>query len=372
MQTGAGPGFNIQSGNMHMLNTFHRPLLGFAAAVLSLASLGAHAASQYKVTNIGLPTGSTYFSPFAINDTGAIAGIAGNTTGNRDAFLWSGGTFTNLGALYRGGGLNNAGTVVGQSASGQGVVVSQGKVTELPALAGASGAYPLGINQAGTIVGGSGGQAAIWKNGQVQPLGPVPSQGTSTLAVAINDSGVSIGSSGDFVSRPLLWSADGTVTELENPPAGYEPSPRDLNNTGLVVGVSQGIHSLDAVVWRNGVGEALPRFKYADGAATAVNDAGQIVGITYAYWDTSTLATLWQDGQVYDLNDLLVNGQGSYDLTDAFDINAFGQILAQDGVSGRVVLLTPVPEPSTYALLGFGLVSLALVRRQRSAASGTA
>lgn len=359
---------------MRMLKTFHRPLLGIAAAAFSLISLSAHAVSQYKITDIGVPMGGTYFHAEALNDNGTIIGFGNNATTNSGAFLWSGGTFTALNQLSYVGGINNAGTIVGSSA-GQAVALKQGTVTALPNLLGASVSSARSVNQAGVIAGTSGKQAVIWKNGQVQALGEAPAEGMSQSVIAINDNGVVLGTSGPTYGpgarNLLLWNPDGTVTELGEPPVGFEPSAYDLNNAGTVVGVSQGIHSLDPVVWRNGVAEVLPKLGYADGEAHAVNDAGLIVGASVSYSDTQGVATLWQDGQAYNLNDLLVGGPGPFNLVDAIDINASGQILVGTGWGGGdyVYLLTPVPEPSTYALFGLGLLSLALVRRKPSSAA---
>ncbi|RZL01003.1 MAG: PEP-CTERM sorting domain-containing protein [Rubrivivax sp.] len=371
--------FNIQSGNMHMLKTFHRPLLGIAAAVMSLASLGAHAAPQYKVTALGLLPGGTYASAYAINDSGTVVGYGNSTTGSGEAFRWSGGTFSNLttqsgGVLKSAYDINNAGTIVGGSSAGNAITASQGTITSLPNLPGASGGYARGINQAGTVVGTSGNQAAIWKNGQVQALGGlvVPGQ-TNSSALAINDSGTVAGNiTVNFTDdHPVIWSADGTPTELEVPPTiGSRASVSDLNNAGVVVGTAYGFHDATAMVWRNGVAQALKGVGYEDSEASAINDAGQIVGITYQR-SGAVFATLWLEGQAYNLNDLLVNGQNLGAWTEAVDINASGQILAIERMIGRVFVLTPVPEPSTYALIGAGLLSLLLVRRQRSAASGT-
>jgi probable HAF family extracellular repeat protein len=356
---------------MHMLQTLRLSLLSIATAAASMTSLSAHAVSQYTVTNLGAPPGGSYFvvyTPNGLSDNGTIVGYGNSSSTTRGAFQWSGGTFTALNQLSSVSGANKAGTIVGSSASGQAVALNQGTATVLPNLPGASTGTASAINQAGTIAGQSGNQAVIWKNGQVQALGEAPAEGISQRVSAINDNGQVLGTIGPTYGTAhglVIWNTDGTVTELGEPPVGYEPTPYDLNNAGVAVGVSLGIHSQDPVVWRNGVAEALPRLNYDDGAAHAINDAGLIVGASYGYSDAYALATLWQDGKAYDLNTLLVDGQGPYDLRDAIAINASGQILASAGWSGgNLFLLTPVPEPETYALFGVGLLSLMLVRRK--------
>ena len=97
----------------------------------------------------------------------------------------------------------------------------------------------------------------------------------------------------------------------------------------------------------------------------AINDGGQMVG-------SSPLdAILWTDGNVIDLNrfldDRLVN-QG-WNLTKATDINDNGWIVGtavnnQTNVN-HAFLLTPVPEPETYAMLLAGLGVLGFMGRRR-------
>ena len=68
---------------------------------------------------------------------------------------------------------------------------------------------------------------------------------------------------------------------------------------------------------------------------------------------------------MYDLNKLMsLNG---VTLTDATALNDLGQIVA-DGSDGNAYLLTPIPEPSTYAaILGVAALGLAVMRRRRVA-----
>ena len=74
---------------------------------------------------------------------------------------------------------------------------------------------------------------------------------------------------------------------------------------------------------------------------------------------------------MYDLNDLIDPSSGSgWQIKEAQDINNSGQIAAWGFRTGSTatyaLLLTPVPEPETWAMLlaGFGLVSLTINRHR--------
>ncbi len=131
----------------------------------------------------------------AINDSGQIVGFAGVLTDNGDgvadhAFIDSGGTMTDLGAGDGSTalGINNAGQVIGVWASGY-YVESNGVFTNLSAL-------PAGINDNGDIVGYSQNNPYLYTNGQTIALSsllPANSGWTLTNAVAINNSDQIVG-----------------------------------------------------------------------------------------------------------------------------------------------------------------------------------
>ena len=87
---------------------------------------------------------------------------------------------------------------------------------------------------------------------------------------------------------------------------------------------------------------------------------------------TLTRAALWMGTESIDLNDLLDTEtlSAGWVLVEATGINNNGQIVgdAYNAISGKehAFLLTPVPEPETYAMLlaGLGFI-VAIVRRRK-------
>ena len=107
----------------------------------------------------------------------------------------------------------------------------------------------------------------------------------------------------------------------------------------------------------------------ADGAfastANDLNDAGQIVGWSDSLFDV--IPTLWQDdGQVIDLQLASNADELGWDLNQAFAINNKGQVLGWGIVDFQThfYLLTPVPEPETYAFMLGGLGLMVWLRRR--------
>ena len=170
---------------------------------------------RHGVTAIEAPSGG---STFAVNgnDRGQVVGGYLDVDGEARAFIWSDGTFTDLGTLggyttvVAGGitipsdfanqamnrqGLNRRGQVIGTSYDAEGwkrgFIWQNGTMTDLGDLPGGCGQVtPRSLNDRGQVVGtcdnGTGSRAFLWESGEMRELGSILDVG---YPVGINDRG---------------------------------------------------------------------------------------------------------------------------------------------------------------------------------------
>jgi probable HAF family extracellular repeat protein len=198
-------------------------------------------------------------------------------------------------------------------------------------------------------------------------------------AHGINNSGQIVGHSriSSGYEHAFLYSG-GTMQDLGTLPGCVSSNAYDINSTGQVVGDSQDSSGhFHAFLYSNGMMQDLGSLSgYTNSPAYAINDNGVVVGGVWKDHDitgASSLAVLFVDGKLIDLNSLTVPSSG-WDLLSANAINSKGQIVGVGiNPSGQkdAFLLTPTstPEPSTLALLGTGALSLLACewRRRRGA-----
>lgn len=329
--------------------------LGFLFGAAHLASAGV----LYSVTDLGT-LGGPQTSAFGINNKGEVTGYSVTSAGQEHAFIYSNGEMTDLGTFgplsplshYTGStgyGINNGGQVAGYSVTPTSFVehaflYSNGQMMDLGTLGGAY-SQGIAINDRGQVTGWSdtstgGRDAFLYTHGQLIDLGPGAGYG-------INNRGQVTGSDGQ---NAFLYSG-GQMINL-GPGAGTA-----INNRGQVIG---GTTSDEVFLYGNGQMIDLG----IDGDALAINDKGQIVGY---FFNTPFPAFLYSNGEAVNLNSLIDPALG-IKLFQATGINDSGEIVANGrGPSGdHAFLLTPVPEPSTLALLSMALlVPVACIRHRR-------
>lgn len=352
---------------------------GVLTAVVGCASM-ASATVKYSIQDLGTLGGSTSQS-LALNNLGQVTGSAdiNSTSFGYHAFLWSGGGMSNLGTLggtfSEGDGINDLGEVVGHSyMEGDSIyhtfIYANGHMTDLNLFNGADN-YGWAINSLGQVTGdyhGSDGNyhAYLTAGNTYTDLGTLGGVFTSASGKAVNATGQVAGEV--YVpfsqeSRAFLYSA-GSMKDLGTLGGPYAAA-YGINASGAVVGeASINSSSSHAFLYQNGTMTDLGTIGGgSNSVALSVNDLGQVVG-TSDFQGGGFGSFVYSNGQIQNLQSLIDPNSG-WQIAHAFQINNAGQIAGEGEHSGdmRAFLLTPVPEPSSIALLTLGGWILGVRRR---------
>ncbi|HWY75950.1 MAG TPA: hypothetical protein VN281_10055 [Verrucomicrobiae bacterium] len=350
---------------------------------------GSNGPALYRVINLGNPLGGSSSAGNAMNNLGwsmGVANLPGDTT--QHAELWLRGLHLDLGTL---GGPNSAVIFANHSASGQIVGISEtadidpfmetwscagafflttthhiclgfvwqnGVMSALPTLGGNNG-VASSANNLGQVVGWAETavndptcvlpqvqqfEAVIWGPGkdQIQQLSPF-GEDPDSAATAINDKGQVVGISGICqnavgafsAKHAVLWQ-DGHPTDLGNIGGHGWNTPTFINNQGQIVGFANASGDLvngqlafkfRAFLWTKDRGMrdlgTLPGDAISE--ALGINEAGQVVGVSYGPGFSHPRAFLWQNDVMTDLNSLVPAGS-TLTLQVAGDINDRGEI----------------------------------------------
>jgi probable HAF family extracellular repeat protein len=250
----------------------------------------------------------------SINERGDIVGFDyGN--GGIHAALWPvTGGIVDLGLLpgadfSYAGGINRDGTIMGRSISystfiGRPTVWKGGTMSEivLP-----PGGRALNNMDTGQMFNDAGdfladiivtdpfyfGRAIAFRNGVFETLAMLPNaQLELSQPLGLNEAGDVVGMAfGPFNFEPVLWSHDGTLTNLGQPSNTRGGDAHGINNRGLIVGQAHGEWTpgnfgSGAVLWRVAVDVTPPTIGYSSHAATYTVD--EHVSIACAATDTES------------------------------------------------------------------------------------
>jgi probable HAF family extracellular repeat protein len=188
------------------------------------------------------------------------------------------------------------------------------------------------------------------------------------LALGVNSSGQVVGSSEFFPNQPYLWNATtGGITNLGTL-GKSEGAATAINSVGQVVGW---IDTDLFVIWtQTGGMRDLGHLGAGVTNSPAINDLGQVVG-SYDLTNGGGSSFIWsQTTGMRDLKSLVDSSANGWSLGRPMSINDAGQIVGVGiDLSGfnEAFLLTPLPEPSTLILLAVGglAVVLTVLRRRK-------
>ncbi len=247
---------------------------GGATLALAQAPAKAKPKAQYNVSNLASFLGATSSGGNSINDQSWVAGYSRLPDRNRHATLWRNSLLTDLGTL---GGPNSSVTWNVKNTAGIIVGISQTADPQLLGESWSSAAFYSTPKNTGYINLGF-----VWQNNQMRGLPNFPG-GNNGFATGANNLGQVVG-----------WAETG----FHDPTCCCQSEPGH-----------QVLQFLPAV-WDLGSGDQIHDLPLipgdTSGAATAINDNGQIVGISgicdqAVGRHTAKHAVLWENGTVTDI-----------------------------------------------------------------------
>jgi probable HAF family extracellular repeat protein len=392
--------------------------IGPAMLVIALTGFATLAEAQtvsgppphYMVINLGSLENSGFSNGYGgVTNRGWVSGdsfLAGGQT--EHAFVWRDGVMTDLGTL---GGPNssvgfpikdNRGLIVGGAQGSQidplkeywgvaygcntssgicdgykhlqfGFLWQNGVMTKLPTLGG-NNSDAGGVNNRGQVAGIAetatmdgrcaypqvlAYKAVVYEpGGGVHELPTLPGD-VAAEALAINDHGDVVGFSGNcgvpdafsslgLAVHAVLWR-NGAVYALSGLGGVMNNTAFAINNAGQIAGISDppGDATTYAVLWQNG---AMTKLGTLPGDVLSmsqdINASGQVVGVSCDA-NFNCRAFLWDKGVMMDLNSLIPTGSPLY-LTQAEGINDFGWIAgtAFDPSTGDAAAFLAIPAPA--------------------------
>ncbi len=292
-------------------------------AILVISQTASAATKEYSYVDLGT-LGGTFSEAYNVNRFGQVVGCS--TTASSEVerpFLWSNGVMTDLGVLP-----------------------------------GATSSCAVDINDAGQVVGYGrmpyggndfyGAHAFLWQNGVMIDLGSLRPGDHWVTAEAINNLGQVVGyskpSQDEGEAHAFLWQ-NGTMTDLGSL-GGAGAVAYDINDSGQVVGGSQtSSGESHAFLWQNGTMIDLGTLGGDLSYARAINKHGEVIGYSHDAYDFYTYF-LWRKGVMTDLGFQV----------EVVDINDQGQMVGAEDQGWRTYVLgkhggtLPGPEGDAFGM----------------------
>ena len=266
-------------------------------ATLAIAPVRGNSQStqvMYKI--VPLPTlGGVSAAGNGINDRGWITGAADQAGDNvSHAAAWVESQLLDLGAL---GGPTFNSAVAWPNKANNGVIVGISDTDRDQIPNDNFSCYPFYASGSPT---GKVCNGFRWANGEMTALPPFPG-GLNSYATAVNNRGEIVGWAENGVADPtcdttlqtlqfraVIWEPDGTMKELPPLPGDSTSAATAINDLGQVVGISGacgiavgGVSAAHSVLWQNGVPTEIPNLGgHAWNTPTAINNEGTVVGFS--------------------------------------------------------------------------------------------
>lgn len=357
----------------------------FVGAAVALGLAAPASAQSYTAFDIGTLGGAATYGA-AVNASGQVTGNSVTPNGAYHAFITqaNGVGISDLGTLpggntSQGFGINASGQVAGEAEKTGGLVSQHAFVTgpngsEMTDFIGQGFSRATGINDVGQVTGSTSGVFVTGPNNTGFSFIPLNTNVSGSDATDINASGQVVGNRHSFSATQgyITDASHSFVYILGSLNNNFDlPSHASaVNDSGKVVGssavsISGPTHAFIAEMNSNMID--LGTLGGKDSHAFDINSAGEVVGWSH----TATTGNARHafvtgpDGvDMVDLNSLVTLPENIF-LAEAKGINDWGQILA-NGNDGHAYLLSPVPEPETYAMFLAGLGLMSFVARRRN------
>ena len=280
-----------------------------------------------NMNDLGTPEGYLVSGATAVNAAGQIVGYTNGEYQSQYAYLWESGNWSYLGTLAEldysvASDINNSQQIIG---------------------------YSFMLGSEGGFLGW------IWEDGNLSGLGTLG--GDNSSANAINELGEIVGYAQIYdpeasINHACLWT-DGDIIDLGVLPGEVTSAANDINENGQICGSSshqQPVYpfltsTLPCLWGEEGVIEINLLAGYVKGVATGINNNGQVVGwMSTSNSGGNARAFIWENGFMFDLN-VLVSDGGGWTLETASAINDAGQIVGSgEAPNGQThgYLLTPI------------------------------
>jgi uncharacterized membrane protein len=344
-------------------------LLQAAVVALVAASAGVLAAvPRYRVEMVVGNNLGFSFNLADLNDQGEVIGR--DFLGQSGGFVWRDGKFEGLsvdGFPLDPTRINDRSQIAG-SAGGSVVLYDHGRATRLDPPSG-NGFGVSGLNNAGHVAGFNGSEENaeqyFYDGHTTRPMGLWQKLGIPPYDVEIYDLNNHDDALGSYLDRNtnkrvgFTWR-DGVMTLL--PQFEGDESATAINDAGHTAGnIRSASIEYRPVLFRDGTAVDLLGSAPGQGQASDLNDRDWVVGSLFNAPSGPSSGFLYRDGQIYDLNELLVARDARHwSLAGALRINDAGQILVtgsdrNDSRFRMQALITPVPEAQTWILMLAGL-----------------